>query len=178
MYLCIICLEIVLGSIKLSVSVVVLSNFFRKQMTFFLSELEYLFLTCTSFSSFCILWLRSFSSRQRFLSSEVSSWTYFWDWASMDSWVWSLTQSRTGHEKELNWWKNLTEQSANHICLLIYCLWQSLGNLDLLKNENKYLLFLMGYNKYWDMETHTPFQLFPPVALWVSTAWRHHLTPH
>lgn len=26
--------------------------------------------------------------------------------------------------------------------------------------------------------THTPFQFFPPVALWALTAWQRHLTPH
>lgn len=50
-------------------------------------------LTCSSFSSSCILWLSSLNSRQRFLSSVVSSWTQVWDWANMDSCACSLTHS-------------------------------------------------------------------------------------
>lgn len=47
-------------------------------------------LTWSSFSSSCILWLRSLNSKQRFLSSVVSSWTQVWDWANIDSCACSL----------------------------------------------------------------------------------------
>lgn len=147
------------------------------------NELDRLFLTWRSLSSFCILSPNSLSSRQRFLSSEVSSWTQVWDWTNKDSWACSLTHSRkTGYEEDLNS-RNESDWSGGRPHVLTFL--QSLTASVILGSNKEWGEILTLPNKdtintvIWTDNTraHAPFLPFRLVALWVSTAWQRHPTP-